>query len=266
MSITVDTTGFSRMCRELQKLSGKPYPEVVRQQVAATLSVAIKYTPSIAIQKAILGAQNKVRKKYNTYARGHAGGKDQYIGGRVFESAKGINPRISNSNGRFWWKEENGKFYHMGGAGEKRRWSNARWAAYQREEAERKLDLEEALKDVAAGVRRSRGLGKQSWMEGARDLGIESMLRSVPAYVAKALPANNRQYKNGSGTDESSGSVTLLTILNTSPIMASRSQGERILSRAIQTRLKAFETEVSKGVFDDIKTRAQRYPGLFVTH
>jgi hypothetical protein len=42
-----------------------------------------------------------------------------------------------------------------------------------------------------------------------------------------------------------------------------RLNGYGILKGAVGDRLKAFQIEMEKGVFNDLATRAKRYPGIF---
>lgn len=275
VSVQVDSTGFQRMIRELSRMSGKAFEEVLADQTKKVLETCVKYTPSAKLQEAIRRSQNHIKRKFNTYSGGRAGTVDQYIGSQVFTSAAKEDPRISITKAGTWYVK-GGKFYMMKGRGQWAakegqnssrfaatgpRWNAAMWAQFEREEADRVADLDLALKTAAKDVRISRGLCKASWLEIADDLGI---VLKVPEFVRKARPANGKKYDNGAGRKITRTDAVFFEIENRMPTLVQKLDGRAILQRAISTRLKAFEIELRRGVFNDLVQRARRYPGIFV--
>lgn len=264
MSIVVDTTGFEKLCRDFGGRAKVPYPKAVRIQTAKTMEATIKYTPYVKPKDAKDRAARKVLAKFNTFADGAAGTKDTVIAGVPFTGSAGRQPRISISQkkGRVWVRE-GGKFHIMAG-GTPRRWSDARWAAYQAQEAQRRSAMQSAADRIIPRVAASVGLARRSWWDACEELGLASLM-TVPAYVKKARPSNHRSYTNGFGTDESSAFKTLLVIRNDSPLLEKKGAGINALRNALNSRQTAFEKEITTGVFDDFKSLAQRYPGVVVT-
>lgn len=151
-----------------------------------------------------------------------------------------------------------------------RRWNMKRWSAYLALEQDRQREIaadERRIVDERKAVKKARGLSKNSWYQ--IGTGLRLSLRGVPAYVANASPSNGQHYVNGSGSEHSESSKFYLQFENRYPALASprtaKMNGHKILQRAVDTRLKAFEIEMQKGVFQDMKARAQRHPGVFVT-
>lgn len=120
------------------------------------------------------------------------------------------------------------------------------------------------------------GLTKRSWYQIGIDLKLP--MKPQPRYVSGSKPSNGKDYKNGFGTKHLTSGGLFFALENNYPALISgraikksksgktRSiNGHAILQRAISTRLRAFTYEVRKGVFDDLKMRAARHPGVFVS-
>jgi hypothetical protein len=83
--------------------------------------------------------------------------------------------------------------------------------------------------------------------------------------VKNARPLNGTDIPNGFAKKLSSPDGFFVELTNTNPILINRLDGAGILSRAIQATINSFNDDVARGVFQDIKTRASRYKGIFVS-
>lgn len=250
----VDSTGFQSLCNDLLRMADKPgvtFEHVLKDQTGKVLETCVKYTGS---PKA-----STTPRKPHTVGTGFA--------------KEGESELWITTGGPSWLVEPGGKGYHtcyiVREPGNMRHWSNDRWARGQRLLA---------LADPDGGINRQqkrankiikgRGLAKASWVQIADSLGIPV---KVPAFVRKAVPQDGIPRVSGVGRKMQSANSLFLEIENRYPLLCGAARkrtagndGFAILTRAIKTRVKAFEEDVKRGVFDDLKTRAQRYPGIFV--
>lgn len=245
--LDVDDFGFRKMCEDLATLSGKTFEHVLIDQTAALLKVCLRMTPaarSAAIVKRISRENDHVQ-----FPSGHIisiwkkAGSTMFLDDSTWDK-RGKAPRQVGSG--MTWHDMT-----------KRRWSDARWARYQAYQAE----LKNYQKDPKAALR-ARGISKQSWLQIAQDLGIDL---DAPKYVKNATPSNGKTYKNGIARKFLDVAAAYIEIANDNYLVVKRLNGWGIVQKAINTRLRAFQIETEKGVFDDLATRAKRYPGIFTT-
>jgi hypothetical protein len=117
---------------------------------------------------------------------------------------------------------------------------------------------------------KARYLGLQSWVQIGDAMGID--LNSVPPKTKNikiqdardALDRKGKRYRNGTSFEGENAGRYSLTITNDSPVEVNK-EGQARLSAALDRRAKAFENNVKHKVFDDMKARMARYPGMFVT-
>jgi hypothetical protein len=141
-------------------------------------------------------------------------------------------------------------------------WSDRRWAIYIALLAEREGQLPKLEADMRAALNR-RGLQKATWQQIAAALGVEI---GAAGYVVKA--AGNIPLL-GTGQREKAPASTGIVLSNASRVVISPRKpgalaGAALLQRAVDNQRNRFVIEIAKGVFDDVKTRAERYPGVFV--
>jgi hypothetical protein len=139
-----------------------------------------------------------------------------------------------------------------------KKWSNTRWARYTAEVAAQVHDAQAFF----LKARGARGLAKNSWYQSALSLGIDI---NIPGYAKNARPSTGKTYINGSSHTEDTQETYFIDIFNHLPAMSGQLGGAGILQRAISHEVKYFETLLSKSFFDNVKLRAERYPGVFVT-
>jgi hypothetical protein len=242
----VVTDGFRRMVDDLATLSGKLFEDVLIHQVGALLKVCLRMTPAArasAIVKRISSQNDHVQ-----FPSGHiisiwkkAGDVTMFLDESTWDG-RGQAPRQA-ATGMTW--------HDMS----KRRWSDKRWARYQAYQAE----LKNYQKDPKAALR-ARGISKQSWEQIAQDLGLDI---GAPAFVRRAVPSNGKTYKNGVAKKFLEVAASYIEIANDNYLVVKKLDGWAILQRAMNTRRRAFQIEMEKGVFEDIAMRAKRYPGIF---
>lgn len=106
------------------------------------------------------------------------------------------------------------------------------------------------------------GSVKASWVAIADEVGAP--LRKAPKWVKKVR--SKMQVNDGALSRVIiEDAATFIEVVNTNVMLINKYNGGAILQGAIQTRMKAFEIEVKKGVFNDIAMLAKRYPGIFTT-
>lgn len=248
----ISTEGFARVVAELAQISGKTFEEVLLHQTAAVLNACIRYTPKA--KRGIIVKRASKRNNYVEFASGHivalwkkAGNAEMFLDISTW-NGKGKLPR--GINGKTW--------HQMSGAGRGggKRWSNERWARWiAYEQAARRAQVDPKKAAQAAG------LTAASWLQCAKDLGIEV---NAPGSVRNARPGNDQTYKNGTARKILDVAACYIEISNNNPILIKKLGGWGILQAALRSREKAFQIDLAKGTFNDMKRRAQRYPGIFV--
>lgn len=249
----LDISGFMRVSRELSAMSGIPMESVIVHQVGMLMKACIRRTP-VRTKGAIIKRMSK------------RGGRVEFASGRVIQLMKAHRGAESAvmflddstfrpKRGRKAPRVENGKTWHDMS---KRHWSNKRWARFQAHNTMARKHRQNMLKETMA----ARGLAKQTWFRVMQDLGLGT--GDIPAYVRNARGPGGKEYDEGFAkmVIEEAGQFVEMTITN--PLLIGKLNWHRIFQGAINDRVKAFEIEMEKGVFDTIKTRAQRYPGIFV--
>lgn len=105
-----------------------------------------------------------------------------------------------------------------------------------------------------------RGLSKQTWLHLARAVGVTI---SAPGYVSKANVNGHTNAGNVRARKGSPGVKFFIEVTNAGPsVDTPGAKGRSALESAIKGRVKFFETNLKKGVFDEISKVARAYPGL----
>ena len=253
-TLTIDTRGIEALLKELSRTSGRTYEHVLKDQTERILETAARYTHSATTTDIKARHQFRVDRAFNTWPNRK--------GGRQLPEISINSGRRGGDKGKVWLrdKSEDGgtKFFVMN---RNKRWSNDRWGRYQALEEQRKQARDEEIKNGLKRAMASRGLQKRSWQDIADALGLRI---KIPAYASRAVSRSGRRYVNGTGTIQRSGTALSYLLINSAPILITRMDGAKILQRAINTRLKAFQIETEKGVFNDLAARAKRYPGIYI--
>ena len=260
-SAELDTRSFNAFVRELANMGVAPFEDVLKGEVGKTLSLCVKYTGS-AKAKAY-------PRRHKTTSGGNGFAKENDAEVWVNTIGKGNSPI-----GRAWLRMPNAQGkptnYILRGPGSLRRWSDERWKLGERLLKAADIDPSEKArakrkKDKITG----RGLAKRSWVQIGEDLGIKVQ---APAYVMKAIPQDGKPRKSGTARKFKTTRSMFIEISNRYPILVGRYaklgasfDGVKILQRAMKTRETAFAGDLRRGVLRNLKLRAQRYPGVFVS-
>lgn len=282
----VDT--FNRMLGDLANIGGPGtnLDAVVRGEVGHLLETCIRYTPTARAEVIDQRVLYKERTLYSAYSGGLTGKEARAqsafisVGQRDPSKSWYVTPNTTGLHGQVWretTRTEDGQIVktgrrhsrHFDRAGNvasawhemsraDRHWPDWIWAAYQREEADRRQDYEAHLAAEKRAGRASRGLSAQSWLEIADALGIDIR---IAQYVRRAVPSDGKTYTNGAGRREVQGDATTYILENFQPILLHH-DGQGIVERALAARLKAFDTAVEKGLATDLLLQARNYPAL----
>jgi hypothetical protein len=247
----VDTSGLRAMCEGLAERSGASYEKALISEVGKILKICMQRTPTrtaAAITKRVSRSNNYIEfgsgQIVSFWKKADA---VMFLDDSTWNQTRTIGKRAP--------RMKNGKSWHqMDGGANPRRWSMQRWARWKTFEAlakEKKRDPKKAVK--------ARGLAKQTWHVIAQDLGIDI---GAPKYVRDAQSPTGKTFREGQARKLIEAAAFYIEVTNSNPIMG-KLNGRAIMERAMAQRLRAFEFELQKGVFDDVAMRAKRYPGIF---
>jgi hypothetical protein len=264
-TVTWDSTAFVGAMHELAQISGRTFADVCKREMAAAVRICaseVKITPEKTVR-------SRVTRRYMA----------------KFETPAG---KISDTKRDTWFKEEGDDTFIPVGydalprmtvksgpqAGKRltgtasRGWhvSGYIWGAAVSGDAARKGYIKAEIPKRL----RARFVGLQSWVQIGDALGLD--LNSVPPQTKQiktqeardAADRKGRTYRNGQKFENSIGPSYELTIVNESPVEIKKT-GQARLNSALDRRAKAFENNVAHKVFQDVKARMARYPGMFVT-
>lgn len=259
VSITVDTTGFTAACAHIAKLSKASMRDVIAFQCGKILEICVKRSPGKAPnperKKAIrLRIQKPTRyiSAIGTIVPKNGNVPRDEVNRPLLQTLTGTK---GGTEGGQWWiyraKRKDGRPIIINPMRKRPR-------DYDRFESARQAlagQLAPKSKDAIAAI----GSLKKSWLQIADRLGVSI---KVMGFVRKArTPFDDGQFTT---FVEKEGAV-YAEMVNTNGMLIQKFSGASILQGAINQRLSAFRHEVRTGVFDDLVTRAQRYPGLFVS-
>lgn len=144
-------------------------------------------------------------------------------------------------DGKRKWTRLNGKLYNL-----TNRYNDQLWS-----------ELETQLKERKDTLLARRGLSKKSFLVMAQAAGL---VISTPGFVVRAEGFDLSQVTGA--TEEESGNRYVLTLSNDSTTNA-HSNAVHAFSAAATGRMKYFQNNLRKGVFDDIKATTKKYPGIY---
>lgn len=259
-SATLDTTSFSRMMGDLARIGGPASNVEVAfaGEVGHLLETCVRYTPGAQTKKIRERANYRFSAKYAIRGAG--------------DLKVTMNDGTRGGEADNVWLRSGGKFHIMRGPGKwpatgkqktsryapnGARWPDRLWAEYQSLVQQTPQERDALKKAWVARALASRGLLAQSWVQIGQSLGIDV---DAPDYVRRAAPSNGRTYTNGAGRYVPGKTENTYILENFQPALIQG--GERIMQAALDTRVKAFDIALQKGVFDDMAAVAARYPGL----
>jgi hypothetical protein len=262
----VDLRQFNAIVRDLARISGRDFADALKSQVGAVLKAAIRLTG--AANRATIKARMSAGGSFIRFNDGTVIARWKksahalmFLENSNFSAASNPKTRVPLNRGGKTWHQMNDP---------RRRWSAERWGRYQAAEAQAQSEFSARAKgrktDLKAALA-ARGLAKQSWLQIGHSLGLATSTLGAPGFAERAVPSNGRRYRNGTSRQENTSEAVTITIRNDNNLIThfTKPTGESILERAVQMRVTAFRSDMERGVFDDVKTRAARYPGVFTT-
>lgn len=243
VSVQVSSHGFRQMCDDLAKMSGKDFAVVVKAQAGAVLKRVMGKTKG-----ANMGKLQKRAKEIRNMERGYFKNPDGTfiaIGSRT--KAPFFNSPSASGEPKSYW------------VGSKNNGNQSVWANYTAHRAAWKARLSK----YSRAILNARGFGKSTWYAIAQKIGVEHLLKA-PGYVKKAKAVTRKSYDNGDGKEVKNAEEMFVLLRQSYRKLTENGFAANILQAAIRARLKAFKSDINKGVFNDVKKRAQRYPGIFI--
>lgn len=260
--VTVSTSGFLTMARELSRLSGRDFATVVRSEAASAIKIA-------ALQGRVASAAAIARQ---TEERTHTWSvrRSRYLhhdDESVTDTGFAVHVNNTRDVGRVWFARDDWSDpkYMIFEAGPGRGWHvpDGVWHEYKLTAAARA----EYVKKRIAELQKRRGIERLSWLQMGDALGV-SLASVAPSgnlqeEIVRAATVRGRVFQNGTATETTSGRDWSLTVQNDSPV-AVRRDGQARLDRANARRERNFQIAAEKGLLTDLQRRATRWPGIFV--
>ena len=254
-TVTINTIGCSSYLLDLARNVDKPLEKVILFEGAKVLEKCISLTPARQTQRIRTQIEFRNRTLWENGDPEQPSQRGGFVAGFnksgapwLFETSnwngKGKRPRVIS--GKSFHPME---FFH---------WSDERWARWQSHQAA----LRAKLHDVAQHLR-SRGVAKATFLQIARDLGIEHLV-NAPSYVKSAASRDGRIYRHGFGRQFRNPNQFFIELENNSNLVVNRLDGASIMKRAIDGRRSYFYRNVDLGVFDSIANISRRYNGITV--
>lgn len=264
--LSVRSQNFRAMCGDLARMSGRDYDHVLTSEAASCIKIAALQSPIASaadIKKqvrertgaswAIPDGEFSVNQRTN---KGRVWFWDKDLGSRLGYDRRQVAAAGTTAAGAFYMIFDTGP-------SRGHRVPDRIWAAYLTSREERLALVQARTKELV----KRRGIERLSWLQMADGLGI-SLASVAPSgslreSVARGAVVRGRQYPNGSAQRTTDLFRLKIVVTNESPVAVKR-WGQKRLQDAMRRRTKAFEIALKKGLFDDAKRRAARYPGIFV--
>lgn len=274
LTLKIESGAFTGMVRELSRLSGKEFAHVLRLEAASSIKIAAtrKNVASASAIKRDVEKNDTARVVRTTSGEILVGRQTK----RAVMAAKGLSHaeilshNVRKAQGRVWYIDATGKAerkFMVFDAGPTVGWHlpDAVFARAQALAAEFPGALKARLRDLLA----RRGLERLSWVQITDAMRIDMddvapVTLRIQDDLVRAANYRGKQFSNGRAAEAADSSRFTVTVTNESP-SAIKTMGQSRLNNAIAQRVKGFEIAMSKGLFDDLKARARRYPGIFVS-
>jgi hypothetical protein len=271
-TVTVRAAGFRAYCRELARMSGKDYREVLTSELASCVKIAALESP--------IASKADIERQVQERAGAH------------WETNLGEwSVNVRNNRGRVWfWDKDSGLsratrvegpslpgqaharqvvsrggFYLLFDAGPSRghHLPDAIWMDYLASRELRAQIVKERTKEVL----KRRGTERLSWLQIGDAVGVNlanvAPQGNLRENMARGSAVRGRQYHNGTAQESTSFLRFQITITNASPAAIKRF-GQRRIEAAMVRRRRAFDMAMKKGLFGNLHRRARNYPGIFV--
>jgi hypothetical protein len=278
MSDSFDASGFLGMCAGLAQFSGKEMEPILVDQIGQLMGVCIRYTHGATRESIAQGVRFK-NSRYDIpggpkVSLGIRKGNDWFLESSTWEKSSwqrtskttgGTNASGSSKPPKMFGRNT---AHLMNG---NRRWSDERWARFQMIKS-----MMAEIEQKPAEAAKSRGLSKLTWQQIADAIGAGDKTKA-PGYVRNAKTFKGKQVPEiGTAQAYIEAAAFYIEIRNESEILTKgpspRFKGPRqaldgfqILQKAMDTRVSAYEHDLTRGTFKNLATSAQRYPGIFTS-
>lgn len=250
---SVDISGMETVLRRISVLTMRPMEEVTASEAVSILQTCLDRTEINSASK----IRETVKTKFNQYSQN----------GRFGTRSEGSFPKVSicSRNGNIWLgvpRPSRGAFSRRRG-----RRGGGVWHLvnkhYERDEdwnlfQEMMRDLIRHRAELTKEWIARRGMPRASWNWISQDLGVT--LRAA-AIVLNATVRGRVMKEVGRATKKKSADSFSITMTNSS-IASLRKDAAGILERTVRGRVKYFERNLEKGVFDSMKNVERAYPNL----
>ncbi len=245
ITVAVDTSHFNDSVRALSQISGTPIFNVMVSEVGHVLDRCVSLTTSQRADKIKRSIEFRNRTLKNS-------AKEPILYFTKSGVAWFLDEPGAKYEGVAKGKTIHGKTFHP--MTEVFHYGDARWLRYQ--------DFLGQLKANQINIKDVLGRIAFSWVAIGQSLGIDV---KAPAYAKNFPPFKGRSYVDGRGKKETTAEGFFIEIYNANPVLLSTLDGGRILQQSINGRISYFDQNLRRGVFNDLKARAGRYPGVFVS-
>jgi hypothetical protein len=266
-TLQLDARGFAQALEEMAKATQAPLARVIRAEAASILKTWAGRTKVATVAAADRRATARGLRSLDL--------TDARLPGDI-----SVNSGVRGPFGRIWVRSSDtrrgaGRPFRLAGtlsrssyalSAERYRWSRGTWVDIQ----EAAADVSFALRKAVPAARRAIGLARQSVVQIADHLGIR--LEAVPgggisaAGIAKAraaMASDGRSYVNGTGKEVQRATEFFITLVNRLPHGVQLGM-DRTLAGVINGRVRYFEQNLRRGVFNSLAEVAKKYPGLSV--
>jgi len=253
ITASVDIRGMETVLSRIAVLTMRPMEEVTTAEALSILQTCLDRTELTPASK----IKETVKTKFNQYSQS----------GRFGTRSEGSFPKVSicSRNGNIWLgvqRPSRGAFSRTRG-----RYGNGVWHLvnkhYERDEdwnlfQDMMKERIERMKKLTKEWLARRGMPRASWNFIAQELG--ATLRAA-AVVLNATVRGRAMKEVGKASRKKSADGFSITMTNSS-IASMKKDAAGILERTVAGRVKYFEKNLEKGVFDSMKNVERAYPNL----
>lgn len=253
ITTAIDVSGMETVLRQISAMTMRPMREVTTSEALSILQTCLDRTE---LNKAS-DIERNLKTKFNQYSQD----------GRFGTRSNGSFPKISiaSRNGNVWLglaRPSSGAFSRARGRRGGGVWHlvnkhyerNDDWNLFQEMTRDRLGKLKKMTTEWIA----RRGMPKASWYWMAENIGYE--LKAAAVVINAAV--RGRALKEVSSAEKKEDTNSFTIVCRNSSIAAIKKDAAGILERTVAGRVKYFEKNLEKGVFESMKTVERSYPNL----
>jgi hypothetical protein len=265
-TVTIDTFNFTRAMTELSARVHLPLKDIIKAEVGAVLGACISRTKVIDSNRALARSALQTLHFARKVAYGQPKGKVADGEGWI---TTGFGQALANGRGdtgfgkhSVWLRTGtpgSGGFQAAYRGGFSKGWHvrNRDWRKLELMVNIYRMELRAAEQNALKSVH----LPRQSWVQIADSVGIPLKASPAIAKARAAIASNGVSYQNGQAKEFHDNQKYVVEILNGYPFGLKKKM-DRTLASAIAGRAKFFQTNLSKGVFNEVASTLKKYPGI----